>query len=260
MGVNNDRSGVRIVVLGSGPALASASRDNTYFLVENEAGGLLIDCGGSPFHKLLKVGAEPSRLKGVILTHAHPDHVYGFPALVHELWLYGRRAPLRVFANLRTQEVAVALLDLFDLRSKPMPVEFEVIPGEEKHLVLEDGGLIVHTSPVRHEVPTVGVRITSADTGKAAVFSADTSPCPELVSLARGGAMLFCECAVEEPHPFHSTPRQVGEIAAQAGVGEVILVHYHHNLVKEPYLTMAEIGKRYPGPVRFAKDYGVYEL
>jgi ribonuclease Z len=257
---NNDRMGLRIVVLGSGPALASASQDNTFFLVENETEGLLIDCGGSPFHKVLKVGAEPNRLKGVILTHAHPDHIYGLPSLVHELWLYGRRAPLRVFANRETLTVALALLDVFGLRSKPVPLEFDVIPSEEEHLVMEDRGLIVQTSPVKHEVPTVGVKITAGVTGKAAVFSADTSPCPALVSLARGAALLFCECTVENPHPFHSTPRQVGEIAAEAGVGEVVLVHYHHNLVKEPYLTIAEIGKRYPGPVRFAKDFDVYQL
>jgi ribonuclease Z len=256
----NDRRGLRIVVLGSGPALASANQDNTFFLVENEVEGLLIDCGGSPFHKLLKVGAEPNRLKGVILTHAHPDHIYGFPSLVHALWLYGRRTPLRVFANRETLRVALALADLFDLRGKPVPLEFEVIPSEEEHLVLEDDRLIVHTSPVRHEVRTMGVKITSRDTGKAAVFSADTSPCPELVSLAKGAALLFCECTVEKPSPFHSTPRQVGEMAAEAGVGKVILVHYHRNLVKEPYLTIAEIGKRYPGPVRFAEDFDVYQL
>ncbi len=260
MVANNDRAALRIVVLGSGPALASASQDNTYFLVENEAEGLLIDCGGSPFHKLLKVGAEPNRLKGVILTHAHPDHLYGLPSLVHELWLHGRRAPLRIFSNRETQRVALALLDLFDLRSRPVPLEFRVIPTEEEHLAMEDEGLIVHTSPVKHEVPTMGVRITSRATDRAAVFSADTSPCPELVSLARGAKVLFQECTVEEPHPFHSTPRQVGEIAAEAGVEEVILVHYHRHLVKEPQVTIAEIAKRYPGPVRFAKDFDVYEL
>jgi ribonuclease Z len=259
--VGNDGGGaLRIVALGSGPALASASQDNTYFLVESEAEGLLIDCGGSPFHKLLKAGADPDRLKGVILTHAHPDHVYGLPALVHELWLHGRRAPLFVFANRQTQRVALALLDVFDLRSKPVPLEFQVIPSEEEHLVMENERLVVHTSPVKHEVPTVAVRITSRVTDRAAVFSADTSPCPELVSLAKGAHLLFCECSVEEPHPFHSTPSQVGEIAADAAVEEVVLVHYHHNLVKEPALTMAQIAKWYPGPVRFAKDFDVYEL
>ena len=111
-----------------------------------------------------------------------------------------------------------------------------------------------------HGVPTIAVSIRSRATGRAAVFSADTSPCPELVTLARGAELLFHECAVEQPHPFHSTPQQVGALAADAGVGELILVHCHHGLLKEPYLTIAEIGKRYPGPVRFADDLDVYEF
>ena len=78
-------------MLGSGPALASEDRDNTFFLFESAAGSLFIDCGGSPFYKLLKVGADPNFLAGVLLTHSHPDHLYGLPSLLHELWLYGRR-------------------------------------------------------------------------------------------------------------------------------------------------------------------------
>jgi ribonuclease Z len=257
---NNNRAGRRVVVLGSGPALASASRDNTFFLVRDGVRDLLIDCSGSPFHKLLKVGADPDQLQGVILTHAHPDHIYGLPSLVHELWLHGRRDPLHVFANASTLRVALALLDAFALRSKPLPLEFHVVPPAKEHLLLEDESWLVHASPVHHGVPTIAVRVRSRASGRAAVFSSDTSPCPELVSLARGAELLFHECTVQQPHPYHSTPRQVGTLAADAAVGEVILVHCHHGLLKEPYLTIAEIGKRYPGPVRFAEDFDAYEL
>jgi ribonuclease Z len=257
---NNKRAGHRIVVLGSGPSLTSASRDNTFFLVQDGAGDLLLDCGGSPFHKLLKVGADPDHLQAVILTHAHPDHIYGLPSLVHELWLSGRREPLHIFANPRTQKVALALLDVFGLRRKPMPLEFHTVPHVREHLILEDESWLVQASPVKHEVPAMAVRIKSRAMGTTVVFSGDTSPCPALVSLAQGADLLFHECSVEEPHPFHSTPEQVGKVAAQAEVGEVILVHCHRSLLKEPYLTIAEIGKQYPGPVRFAEDFDVYLL
>ncbi|HUS69545.1 MAG TPA: ribonuclease Z [Anaerolineae bacterium] len=250
----------RIVVLGTGPALASASRDNTFFLFESAAGSLFIDCAGSPFHKLLKVGADPDSLAGVILTHSHPDHIYGLPSLIHELWLHGRRDTLHIFANAATQRVAEALLDVFQLRAKPVPLEFHIIPGDEGHLLLESESYWVHTSPVRHEVPTSAVRITSRENGRVAAFSADTSPCSELVALARGADLLFHECSVETPHPFHSTPEQVGELAAEADVGQVILVHCHRDLTKEPYLPVSEIRKRYQGEVRFAKDLEEYEL
>jgi ribonuclease Z len=250
----------RIIVLGSGPALSSAARDNTCFLFDSPVGSLFIDCAGSPLHKLQKVGADPEWLRGVILTHAHSDHMYGLPSLVHELWLFGRREPLHIHANAHTQEVASALLDVFKLREKPVPLEFHLIPDEQSFLLLETDLYLIHASPVRHEVPTVALKVTSRVNDTAAVFSADTGPCRELITLAKGADLLFQECTVEEVHPFHSTPWQVGEIAGEADVGEVILVHSHPNLVKEPYVTIAEIQKHYHGPVRFAEDLDVYEL
>jgi ribonuclease Z len=250
----------RIVALGTGPALASAGRDNTFFLFDSPGGSLFIDCAGSPFHKLLKVGADPNNLAGVILTHSHPDHMYGLPSLIHELWLHGRRDTLHIFANAATQRVAEALVDVFQLKAKPVPLEFHLIPGDEEYLLLESESYWVHTTPVRHEVPTSAVRITSRENGRVAAFSADSSPCPELVALARGADLLFQECGFETPHPFHSTPEQVGELAAEAGVGQVILVHCHRNLTEEPYVTMSEIAKRYHGEVRFASDLEEYEL
>jgi ribonuclease Z len=246
--------------LGSGPALASETRDNTFFVFESRGGSLFIDCGGSPFHKLLKAGVEPGGVEGVLLTHAHPDHVYGLPSLVHELWLSGRRKALHIYANEHTMEVARALLDALKLREKPVPLRFHLIPGQERFLVLENDFYSLETSPVKHEVPTVATRITSRTDDRVAVYSGDTSPCRELKTLARGADLLFQECSVEEPHAIHSAPSQVGEIAAEAEVREVILVHCHPNLVKEPYVTIAAIQKRYSGLVRFAQDFDVYEL
>ncbi len=250
----------RIIVLGSGPALASESRDNTSFLFDSPQGSLFVDCAGSPFHKMLKAGVDPEGLKGVILTHAHPDHIYGLPSLLHELWLYGRKEAVHIYANGHTQQVARSLLSAFELWDKPMPPDLRLIPNEAQYPLVEGDSYTIHTSPVRHHVPTVAVRVASRISGRVAVYSSDTSPCPELVSLAKGADLLFQECSVEEPHPFHSTPEQVGEIAAEAEVGQLVLVHCHHNLVKEPYLTMAEIRRQYPGPVQFAQDFEVHEL
>lgn len=238
--------------------MASATQDNTFFVFDSSAGSLLIDCGGSPFHKLLKAGVQPERLRGVLLTHAHPDHIYGLPSLVHQLWLFGRTDPLHIYSNAHTQEVARVLLEAFHLWEKPVPVELHLIPHREEFLVLENDSYLVHSSPVKHQVPTLAVRITSPESGRVAVFSADTGPCPELVCLAQGADLLFQECTVDEPHPFHCTPHQVAEIAAEADVARLILVHCHPNLVKEPYLTVAEIKKRYHGPVRFGEDFDVY--
>lgn len=250
----------RVVVLGSGPALATATRDNTSFLLESEAGNLLIDCGGSPFHKLLRAGSDPDRLGGVLLTHAHPDHIYGLPSLLHEMWLDGRTDVLHIYANKHTLEVALSLLDVFALRRKPVELDLQTIPEKNEYLLLENEILEVRTSPVEHEVPTVGVRVTMRSNGRTVAFSADTGPCRPVVALARGADVLFHECAVVEPHPFHSTLEDVGRTAAEAEVARLVLVHCHHSLTKEPERTIAKIAKLFPGRIEFAEDFGVYEL
>lgn len=250
----------RIVVLGSGPALATAERDNTSLLLESRAGNLLIDCGGSPFHKLLRVGSEPDHLLGVLLTHAHPDHIYGLPSLVHEMWLYGRTHALHIYANQYTLRVALSLLDIFGLRDKPVPLVFQPISDEPQYLLLHNESFEVHTSPVEHEVPTVGVRVDLRPDGKSMAFSADTGPCPAMVALAKGVDLLFHECAVLAPRRFHSTPQDAGRVAAEAEVGRLILVHCHHSLTREPGSAISEVSKWFPGEIELAEDFAVYEL
>lgn len=77
----------RITLLGSAATLAGPENDSIYLLLESKAGDILLDCGGSPPHKLAQIGADLGRIRGVLLTHDHSDHVYGLPLLVQALML-----------------------------------------------------------------------------------------------------------------------------------------------------------------------------
>ena len=80
---------MNIFFIGTGSAVPTARRDNTALYVENNSGGLLIDCPGSPLSKLTGLGINPADLKSVFLTHMHTDHVYGLPSLIHSLKPFG---------------------------------------------------------------------------------------------------------------------------------------------------------------------------
>ena len=75
----------RMVILGSGTALPDHERDNTFMVWDSPAGALLIDCGGRAYQQLLRARIDPASLRRVILTHVHPDHIYGLPALLFHL-------------------------------------------------------------------------------------------------------------------------------------------------------------------------------
>jgi ribonuclease Z len=82
--------------LGTSGAVPSLGRDTTSLVFVARDGSVLVDCGGSPVQKLLTAGVDPASLLRVVITHIHPDHAYGLPALVQNLLLLERTAPLPI--------------------------------------------------------------------------------------------------------------------------------------------------------------------
>ena len=73
--------------LGTGGSIATEDRDNTSLLLDTENRLILIDCPGSVIQKIRKLGFDPRQIKTILVTHVHPDHIYGLPSLVHSLML-----------------------------------------------------------------------------------------------------------------------------------------------------------------------------
>jgi ribonuclease Z len=66
------------------------------------------------------------------------------------------------------------------------------------------------------------------------VYSSDTRPCAAVAALARGASVLVHEATFARPDPtqWHSTAREAGEVARQAGVRRLLLTHVgyaHHD-------------------------------
>jgi ribonuclease Z len=248
----------RIIVLGSAAAVSNATRDNTFLAFESQRDVLLLDCAGSPYQKLLKAGLNPERLKGVILTHAHPDHIYGLPSLIHHFIMTKRTAPLPIYANRATLRVVKSVLGAMHLERDF--IIFKEIPKEEGYTVIDNDEYTVQTSPVRHVVPTVAVKILAKLSGASVVYSADTAPCPELLALAREADLLFQECSTARDVRGHTTPWQAGKLAQWCGVKRLVLVHLGTSLAEESMRALDEARAHYKGEVEVAQDLGVYEL
>lgn len=241
----------RIWIYGGGTALPSARRDNTFLGLEAGDACWLIDCGASPYQRLLRSGLSPLELRGVILTHSHADHLYGLPVLLFQLALAGYTGLLTVYGLAATLEVARRVVESFAL-------------GEHcaRHCwqVVEDGAdIVVESSPgssgmvrvreVCHSRPTLGLRL-SGPGGWTVAYSADTEPCPADISLAQGADWLLHECTVAQSFPGHSTPEGVGRLAAAANVSRLGIVHYDPLYTVEESVLLARIRESgFGGPV-----------
>ena len=248
----------RVIVLGSAAAVSSAIRDNTSLAFESRKDIFLLDCGGSPYQKLLKAGLNPEHLKGVILTHVHPDHIYGLPSLVHHFIMTRRTDPLPIYANRATLRVVKGILGIMGLKRDFLILN--EIPKEEGHTVVDSEEYAIQTSPVRHVVPTVAVKITARLSGASVVYSADTAPCPELLALAREVDFLFQECSTAREIRGHTTPWQAGKLAQWCGVKRLVLVHLGTSLAEESSRVLDEVRAYYKGEVEIAHDLSAYKL
>jgi ribonuclease Z len=248
-----------LMILGTANAVPDGDHENSHMAVIGEQGTILIDCVGTPSVRLGKAGIPISSITDVIATHFHPDHVAGIPLLLMSMWLGGRQAPLRIYGLHHCLERIEYMMGAYRWEDWPdfFPVAFHRLPERELVPVLELPDLAIYSSPVRHLVPTIGLRIEGRPSGVAVAYSCDTEPCPSLIHLARGAHVLIHEAS--GPGVGHSSALQAGEVASQAGAGRLLLIHYPPVEADFPAL-LAEARQAFPGGVALAEDFMRIEL
>jgi len=135
---------------------------------------LAIDAGG--ITSSLSFEAQ-QKIKGVLLTHHHYDHVRDIPTIAMNLFLRGARITI-YSTSMAYDAVITHLLDdkLYpDFHQRPRhnpTLRFSIIEPHKDELI---EGYSVLAVPVNHSISAVGYQITSAD-GKVVFYTGDTGP------------------------------------------------------------------------------------
>jgi ribonuclease BN (tRNA processing enzyme) len=199
--------------------------------------------------QLSRVGLRGSDIDRLFVSHAHGDHVLGFPMLA----LNRLRAPdpLHVYAGAST----IASLRILSALafSSIHPDEFKL----HWHSLSEEGpdemdlpmGVKLRTAVPDYppDVPTLAAR-WDFDNGPSVTFVTDTRPGDVSVELARGSDLLIHEAsfsALLEPEAdpgehYHSSAEQAGAVARQAGCRRLALVHLGPEIGEHPEVLIEE--------------------
>lgn len=220
----------QVILLGTGAGLSDAKRENTYLVVQGEQTSILVDCAGSPVQRLLKARVALDSIDHVILTHHHPDHLYGLPVLLMDLWLAGRKKVLHIHGLAETLRAARGMMRALEWDKWRthgfFPVEFHRVARKGIGLIIVTPEFSVSATTVKHLLPTIALRVISSVSGKAIVYSSDTMVCESVVALAQNADILIHEATtIDEAMPGHSSARQAGAQGQRAGVKKLVLVH-----------------------------------
>ena len=231
----SDKTIPYVVPLGVAAALPDADHANSYLAVVGKDGYWLVDCADSPIGRLQRAGIDPLTVRGVIITHFHPDHVYGLPAYLLGLFLlavttgYEWQQPLPIYARPEVLASIQALMAVFSDQSwvDDLPLEYHEIAPEFGAPVAEDAEFTITATPSDHSVPSIALRFAMPRNARRAafVYSSDTLPFTNVERLAQNATLLFHEAT--DSDNGHTRPGTVGEIASRANVERLVLIHYN---------------------------------
>jgi ribonuclease BN (tRNA processing enzyme) len=273
--------GVWLQVLGSGgPELDDGRASTSYLIWVNGKARILIDMGSGSMQRFEQSAAKINDLDLILFTHLHVDHSNDLPALVKASYFSGRERHLPVYGptgNALMPSMTQFVQGLFgehgayrylsdyldgseSYRLRPHDIKAS---GRNPQRSVDDGQYRITAVPVHHgPIPALAWRIEVA--GRSFVISGDmNNDYHTLAGLARGAALLIAHHAIPEgagrvARNLHMSPSVIGEIAAQAGVGWLVLSHrMTRTLGREPE-SEREIRRHYRGKLSFAEDLQCY--
>lgn len=255
----------KLVFIGTSGSVASATRDNTAFLLSAGKEQILIDCPGSIVQKLTRLKIDFRALKTVFFTHSHTDHTYGFPSLLQSQFLLNNT--LNVFGHAQTCALVEKLRRAHKLTetSKYPKLRLKSIKAGNSFYSCPE--FAVTAFAVSHLPGSLGY-IFRFKTGCTAVITGDTAESASVIAAARDADILIHDCfspdRIFKQYPrlyrLHTSSLQLGAIAAEAKVKKLIPIHFASEVCYSMRELGAEIRKHYQGKLIMPEDGQTLEL
>ncbi|MCU1561852.1 MAG: ribonuclease [Arthrobacter sp.] len=252
-----------LVVLGTASQVPTRTRNHNGYLLRWDGEGLLFDPGEGTQRQMIHAGVPATAITRICLTHVHGDHCFGLPGVLSRLALDGVTHPVDLHYPATGQDVVRALVSLaspgLDLRLHPHAGAGPIAPGLEVRplhhrietygyrLVEPDGRSLLpdrlgaagvegpDVGRLQREGSLRGVRLEDMSVprpGQRFAFVMDTAPCDGAEALAEGAELLVAESTFSDEDAElaaqyrHLTAGQAGTLAADGGVGTLVLTHF----------------------------------
>ena len=206
--------------------------------------GVVLDAGSAMYR--VRDHLETSTLD-IFLTHAHLDHVMGLTFLFDVL--FEREMD---YVRVHGDKLKLQAIDthLFSENLFPVKPPFEYKPLEDR-VILPDGGQLTHF-PLEHPGGSLGYRLDWSDRSMAYITDTTATPSAPYVEKIRGVDLLLHECYFPDGWEDraeltgHSCTTPVADVAAQAGVARMVLVHINPLSVEDDPVGLEKARKVFP--------------
>jgi len=252
---------IEIFFLGTGGSVANAERDNMSFLINHDDTLILVDCPGCVIQKMRKLKFDPRKIFAILVTHIHPDHIYGLPSFVHSLMM--EECIIRLFGSEESIIFCQELLDLFHLRDEKIKtrIEFTSLNPGESYFMGES--LRCTSFKVPHISSSLAFHFKFQKVEKELIYSGDTPPDSFLFHKAASIDYLIHDSSApsrffkEDPslHEMHTHSLELGRLSQEAGVRCLIPCHFFGELDFSLSEIEEEIRENFKGKLIIPSDF-----
>lgn len=223
---------MKILFLGTASSIATQERDNTSLLIQESRNKnlILIDCPGCLVLKLKKVNLNYARLNKVIITHHHPDHIYGLISLIHSQYKVNRK--LTIFSSKFTERIIKQLLKLFNLAPEKGYPKVNFVNVFSQKYFLKTPTLKISALKNKHCRGSFGVNILYKN--KNIVYSSDTALTKRIEKFINNNTYLIHDCTASSKffrkypslYNLHTEATQLKKLALKKKPRLLIPIHF----------------------------------
>lgn len=255
-----------ICFLGTGGWIATRERDNTSFLIHHEQQLFLVDCPGSVIQKVKNLGFDPAGIASILVTHVHPDHIYGLPSLVHSLMF--EEGSINLFGTEETVAFCRRLLHLFQLLEERIKCRVNFVPLEAGQSFQLSSSISCSSLAVPHHPSSLAYSFEFKKPDKRLLYSGDTPIHPPLFEEAEDIDYLIHECSAPERYfeqytvlfNIHTNAADLGRFSQKSRVKCLIPCHIFGDLDFSETEIEQELTEHYGGRLIIPYDLMMVEV
>lgn len=241
---------LRLTTLGVSSASPMSDRYPSAHVLNVHGRLFLLDCGEGAQMLMARHKISHFKLADLCISHLHGDHIFGLFGLLSTMSMKGRKEPLTIYAPSGFSDIMDFIMKQFG----------DYLTFEIRHVRTDCDSMTLladlpqaelYSFPLNHVLPCYGFLIRSKTSRhKSFAYCCDTAPFPEESGYIKDVDLLLHEVTFADDmeamalQTGHSTARQAARVAAEAGVGKMIITHFSSRY-KDVEVLLTEVKKTF---------------
>jgi len=256
---NESFEGLKVTLCGTASPMPAPGRAQACVAVETPDDLYLVDAGSGSANTAGLAGIPMEKLRGILLTHFHSDHITEIPTFNLNSWVAGRPEPLQIIGPVGVERVTEGYNIAYELDhgyrvahhgAELLNPELGILQARviDSGVIHEENGLRITAFEVSHPPiePAFGYKLEYG--GRSVVVSGDSLVTDTIIKVSNGADLVLHDAmalqivqraeetnrdsgneriatVLHDIQDYHATLTDLERLLEEASIGQLALYH-----------------------------------